>query len=235
MDNLPADEPSTAPRHRRLLMRISCGIIAAGGLLAVLAAGVGGEASRRSALSGVHGALLLRDVAAMVMLVGLIGLLAAYRLDRIAAWWGNLRRVAVDPSPASGWTWTYLPAAILFAAFWIAGGFLPRALVALMVLVAGAALPAIAAIVAIYARGPLRAFAVGCLFPLVPLAMDMHRFALAYAMQMGPLVRRELQSDQFYWTATATLVLALFTGLLCIAVRAIVVRSYPENPGHWDA
>jgi hypothetical protein len=226
-------------RQRRALLRIAYGILALGMGLAILAALVGGAAARRSALSAVDDALLLRNIAASILLIGLIVVLIAQRLPELQQRWGGVREgwgghtsTAVDRANPGQRRLAGL--AVTFCLLWLMIQGFPAGARGVAVLVAATTVPAVVAVVSLYGTGSLRAFSLGCLFPMSANLIFVSVLAASAWLSMwrGSRLSRVLELlGQFYGAATFFVILAAVTGILCVGVRRLLVgHGSAERP-----
>ncbi|MCL4207129.1 MAG: hypothetical protein KJ000_32005 [Pirellulaceae bacterium] len=241
MDETTRDEPELLEKRRRLVRRIGWGIVAAGGVLAFGAALLGGSATRGSDREWVDAALVMRNIAAGIMLLGLVTVLISQRLEAIQLWY----QLRIDTGPesigpdATGPTQGRVVAqavcgVVAFILVWVAlGAVLPPGLRGALMVMAALAVPALTGLLILQLRGVARAFFVGVL--LVALA-NLTVTGLAIATMPGNwssvVAQRELGRVLFPFVTLAW-VMALGTGLFFAAIAA-TVRS-PRNKHQTNA
>jgi hypothetical protein len=225
MDEITRDKADPLERRRRLVRRIGWGIVAAGGVLAFGAALLGGSATRGSDQGLIDAALTMRNVAAGIMLLGLVTILIAQRLETIQQWY----QTRIDTGSAS--TGPALGRAVAQAVFgvvafilvWVLlGAVLPPGLRGALMVMAAFAVPALTGLFILQLHGVARAFFVGVL--LVALA-NLAVTGLAIATILGnwgsATGLRELGRVLFPYVTLAWM-MALGTGLFFAAIAAAV-------------
>jgi hypothetical protein len=234
MDDTTRDEPELLEKRRRLVRRIGWGIVAAGGVLAFGAALLGG-----SDRAWVDAALVMRNIAAGIMLLGLITVLISQRLEAIQQWYqlridtGSESIGPESTGPTQGRVMAQAVFGVVaFILVWVAlGAVLPDGLRGALMVMAAVVVPALTGLLILQLRGVARVFFVGVL--LVALA-NLAVTGLAIATMPGNwnsvVAQRELGRVLFPFVTLAW-VMALGTGLFFAAVAATIRGPRPRNGG----
>jgi len=226
------DSPSPikeCPAPHKTVLRIAWVIIGAGVLVAMSAAISGGINPNANVLP-------IRNLAAAIMLVGLIAVLAAHR----AAWMQTLWEKPGPASPVSHPRRNHnlTLGLVVFLTVLLGGGFLVTGLAALSagavsgfaILALRTMLPVVIVSLLVYGRGYLRTFCIGAIIPAGLQALS--SFSLLMLV-LQPSVWR-----QAGWsTRQGDLVSLIFSGLLTVAagIVAVIVRFLIEHLQGSDA
>lgn len=221
------EEPTSAtgerPEANKTVLRIAWLVISAGVLVAMSAAVAGGINPNANVLP-------IRNLAAAIMLVGLLGVLAAYR----AAWLQSVCDKSERPAAAGrprGRKDLTLALVVVFAVF-LGLAFVITALLALAgspvsgyaILVLRTMLPVVIVSLLVYGRGYLRTFCIGAIVPAGLQALS------AFSLMM--LVLQPSAWRQAGWSARqgnleSLVVSVLLTG--AAGVVAVMVRFLVEH------
>jgi hypothetical protein len=235
MDETTRDEPDLLEKRRRLVRRIGWGIVAFGGVLAFGAALLGGAATRGSDQGLVDAALTMRNIAAGIMLLGLVTILIAQRLEAIQQWYQTrIDNGSESAGPAQGRAVAQAVFGVVaFILVWVLlGAVLPPGLRGALMVMAAFAVPALTGLLILQLRGVARAFFVGVL--LVALA-NLAVTGLAITTMPGNwssvVAQRELGKVLFPFVTLAWM-MALGTGLFFAAIAATVRGTRTRNGGN---
>ena len=166
MDEGSCEHADALRRRKRLVQRIAWGIVTAGSALAFTAALIGGAATRNSDQAGIAAALVLRNIAAGIMLTGLVTILVAQRLESIQRWY-QWRIEGRSQSTVSnqGQTIAYVIGAtiVLLLTWTVVGSALPAQVRGCLVVMGVLAVPALIGLLVMQLRGTPRLFLIGML------------------------------------------------------------------------
>jgi hypothetical protein len=166
MDEGAREHADALPRRKRLVRRIAWGIVAAGSALAFAAALFGGAATRSSDQDGIAAALTLRNIAAGIMLMGLVTILVAQRLDSIQQWYSwRIEGRSQSTVSNQGQTIAYVIGAtiVLLLTWTVVGSALPAEVRGCLVVMGVLAVPALLGLLVMQLRGTPRLFLIGML------------------------------------------------------------------------
>jgi hypothetical protein len=166
MDEVSHEHTDALQRRKRLVQRIAWGIVAFGSTLAFTAALVGGAATRNSDQAGIDAALTLRTIAAGIMLMGLVTVLVAQRLESIQRWYQwRIEGRSESPLSTQGQTVAnVIGGTIVLLLVWTGLGIaMPAAARGCLVVMGALAVPALTGLLVGQFRGTVRLFAIGML------------------------------------------------------------------------
>jgi hypothetical protein len=225
MDETTRDEPDLLEKRRRLVRRIGWGIVAFGGVLAFGAALLGGAATRGSDQGLVDAALTMRNIAAGIMLLGLVTILIAQRLEAIQQWYQTrIDNGSESAGPAQGRAVAQAVFGVVaFILVWVLlGAVLPPGLRGALMVMAAFAVPALTGLLILQLRGVARAFFVGVLLvALANLAVTCLAITTMPGNWSSVVAQRELGKVLFPFVTLAWM-MALGTGLFFAAIAAAV-------------
>jgi hypothetical protein len=166
MDEQSSEQPEIFERRRRRIRRIGWGIVGLGSTWAFTAALVGGAATRRMDQATFDAALIQRNVAAAILLMGLVTVLVAQRLETLNQWYHWRIDRHSKSTHSTQIHVLFQVATIIFVVLlvWtVVGVFLPWAWRGCLVVVAALAVPALLGLLVLHLRGVPRLFFVGML------------------------------------------------------------------------
>jgi hypothetical protein len=211
------------PGPNKTALRVAWAVIGVGVLVAMSAAITGGMNPNANVLP-------VRNLAAVIMLAGLIVVLAAYRAAWLKQIWEKSEMAATARSPRSQNDLTLVLVIIL--SFLLGGTILVAALLLLAggtvsayaMLVLSTVMPVAILSVLVYGRGYVRTFCIGAIVPLGLQAFHSPSLMMAFLPQSVWL--------QAGWSSRQAGLLVFFaTGLLTVmaGVVAVVVRFLVEH------
>jgi hypothetical protein len=225
MDEVIRERAAALLRRKRLVRRIAWGIVAAGSALAFAAALIGGAATRNSDQEGIAAALTLRNIAAGIMLMGLVTILVAQRLESIQPWYSwRIEGRSQSPVSNQGQTIAYLiGATIVLLLIWTGvGSALPAEVRGCLVVMGVVAVPALIGLLAMQLRGTPRLFLLGMLMVAIGNLIVTLLAVAALASSLDSVgALRELGRVMFP-IVTAVGTLALIIGLFFAVIGAAV-------------
>jgi len=211
------------PVANKTILRVAWGIIGVGVLVAMSAAISGG-------LNPNANVLPIRNLAAVIMLVGLIAVLAAHRAAWLQTVWEKAELAATVPRPRRQHDTTL--GLVIFLSVLLSGAFVLIGLLALAqgslsgyaVMLLRMMMPVVAVSALVYGRGYVRTFCIGALIPAGLQALS--SFSL-----MMLVVQPSVWRQAGWSTRQGDLASLVVTGLLTVVagVVAVIVRFLVER------
>jgi len=233
MDENSRENSDPLAKSRKTIRRIGWGIVVLGLLLAFTAALIGGAAARGSNPSTVESAMVLRNIAAVVMLIGLVAQLIAQRLEAVREWFRRrIERNSDQPGPVeSTQIGSILCWTIILLAFWLAAGGFPAAVRGRWVVLASVAVPAVATLLVVQLRGTFRAFLAGVLLAAIGNLAVVGLAVIVLTGDVGSIRAARELGRYFYPFTTVMWFVAVLFGLLGVALRhAFVNKTHSDSP-----
>ncbi len=170
MDESPPEVTPEAAA-KKMVLRFGWSTVGLGVGAAVVAAAIGGA----NADSAIAGATALQRVGALIMLLGLVVVLAAYRVAWLTTRWrGRVSgRMSTEPADFSRaflrlmqFCCIGVPVTLVVIALpWIVLVAIPDVAAGILILLASLLTPIVLTTILVYGRGYLRTFCIGALFP----------------------------------------------------------------------